>query len=257
MRRSSHRGYRSRTPLPDGFRVLLRRLCRLFFRVIARVQMVGQEHIPASGPCILAFNHLSMFDPPLIAAIVKRADLTGMIASSYRARLLSRLAVDAGGGIWVRRGTADLSALRAALATLEEGSVLALSPEGGRSTTGALRSAHIGVAWLAERSGAPIVPIALTNTRALSQDRPAVPTADLSGRAAGPRRGRSARAWRRPRHATHRRAAARGVPRRVRHGPGPPASWNAGGGAVIGSGTRSGSSEARVSATRDTTPGAS
>ena len=167
MRRSASRPYRSRTPFPDGFRMFVRGLCRLLFRVIARVQVVGRENVPASGPCILVFNHLSNFDPPLIAAVVRRADLTGLVAASYRRRPLTRLAVNSGGGIWVRRGTGDRSALRAALDILEEGFALALAPEGGRSESGALRSAKIGVAWLARRTGAPIVPIALTNTGSL------------------------------------------------------------------------------------------
>ena len=86
MRRSASRPYQSRTPLPDGFRIVVRGLCRLLFRAIARVRVVGQENIPASGPCILVFNHLSNFDPPLIAAVIRRADLTGLVAASYRHR---------------------------------------------------------------------------------------------------------------------------------------------------------------------------
>lgn len=142
----------------------LRRVLSPLYRGALRLRVEGEERIPLTGPCILAFNHLSNLDPHLLFTLVRRPDATGLVASEYRAHPLARRLVEAGGGMWLRRGAGDRGTLRQALALLEAGWLVGLAPEGGRSREGALRRARPGVGFLALRSGAPVLPVAVRGT---------------------------------------------------------------------------------------------
>lgn len=131
--------------------------------LVADHRIIGREHIPPYGPFIVVANHLSLVDPPLISHVLPmpvtflakeealRSPLTGPFARAWRA-------------IPVRRGEPDLWAIRQALAVLAAGGVLGLFPEGTRSRNHRLQVGQPGAALLAVRSGAPILPIAITGT---------------------------------------------------------------------------------------------
>lgn len=144
---------------------LLRPLLADLYRGLVRLTVEGVQRIPPSGPCILAFNHQSNLDPHLIFTLMPRRDAAGLVASEYCGRAFERWIVEACGGIWLRRGAGDLAALRRALTLLEAGWLVGLAPEGGRSTDGILRRARRGVGFLAIRSGAPVLPVAVEGTR--------------------------------------------------------------------------------------------
>jgi 1-acyl-sn-glycerol-3-phosphate acyltransferase len=157
--------------LRAGLRRLLARMLRL------RVE--GLDNIPRTGPCLLVFNQMSVLDTPLVSVIVPRADVTGLVARDYRRNPLYRVMVECGGGLWIRRRTADRGALRAALAALAQGWVVGISPEGRRSPAAALVEGRPGPAFLARRSRAPIVPVAIADTENVAAElrhlrRPAV-----------------------------------------------------------------------------------
>ncbi len=171
---------------------------RIYIRLICRVKVRGLEHIPEQGPFILTTNHLSSVDPPLIFSRVPvRLNLTGMAASAHRNDFFVGWLMDRAGLIWVRRGEIDRTALRQALDTLASGRPFGLAPEGTRSRTGALIEGKSGTAFLAIKSGAPILPIALVGTekvfpslrrlrRATVQAR-FLPAYNLPARGDGPR----------------------------------------------------------------------
>jgi 1-acyl-sn-glycerol-3-phosphate acyltransferase len=136
--------------------------------LVARREVTGIENIPRSGACLVVFNQTSVFDTPIVNTLVPRADVTGLVALDYRRNPFYRVLIEAGGGMWIRRSSSDRAALQAALRALERGWVVEISPEGRRSPTGALVRAKPGAAFLATRTGAPVVPVAFTNTENLA-----------------------------------------------------------------------------------------
>ncbi len=128
------------------------------------------EYIPTQGACILAVNHLGRLDPPLVFAMLDRDDVTSLVADKYLHYPFFRWIVNAVNGIWINRDEADISALRAARNFLKSGGVLGIAPEGTRSRTGALITAKTGVAYLAEKTGVPIVPVAISGTEKAIQE---------------------------------------------------------------------------------------
>lgn len=141
-------------------------VCRLALSAVARVRVVGLENVPKSGPLIVVANHLSMADPPLVVGwltpalgrpmhiLAKDSIFVGPIGAFLRSQ----------GVTPVRAGGRDVDAYRAARAVVERGEVLCIFPEGTRSYTGDLGPARPGVAMLAARSGASILPVGISGT---------------------------------------------------------------------------------------------
>jgi 1-acyl-sn-glycerol-3-phosphate acyltransferase len=125
---------------------------------------------PQSGPVIVVVNHLHLLDPGVIAPVVPRRVVT-LAADKWRKRPLSRWFLNAAGVIFVKRGEVDRRALRACLHVLRNDGVLAVAPEGTRSERGGLQQAKAGVAYLAARTRAQIVPIAHHGVERLSDWR--------------------------------------------------------------------------------------
>jgi len=151
---------------------MLRRLYRSFVLFVARLlttayvreyEFAGREHVPKSGPLIVASNHLNNADPPFLARALGRPPIfmakKEMVDKRVRGALFR-----AWGTFPVRRGEADRAALRAAEDVLRRGEVLLMFPEGTRSRTGSMNHAHPGTGLIALRTGAPILPIAITGT---------------------------------------------------------------------------------------------
>jgi 1-acyl-sn-glycerol-3-phosphate acyltransferase len=142
-------------------------LCTIFgilFRLLTRVKVTGTENLPVDSGYIVASNHLGIIEVPLIYCLLEREDVTGLVAKKHQSQPLFRWFVNSLGGIWLNRDEADTRAIRQATDHLKGGGVLGISPEGTRSPTGSLIPAKTGVAYLADRSGVPIVPTAVTGT---------------------------------------------------------------------------------------------
>jgi 1-acyl-sn-glycerol-3-phosphate acyltransferase len=145
------------------FRVMLHIAARLTVRFVTRATFTGLENLPIRGPALLVFNHLGDADAPVIlAALRSPAEAIGKI-ELYNDGWVGMVG-RAYGVIWVHRGSPDRKAIRAALEGLNEGRIIAMAPEARESLTGVLEEGTEGAAFLAVRSGAPIVPIALTGT---------------------------------------------------------------------------------------------
>ena len=136
-------------------------------RTIYRYEAIGQENLPSDGPVIVAVNHLHLADPPAVMLAVPRKVVT-LAASKWLNRPVVGPILRLAGVVFVRRGEVDRQALRHCFDHLANGGVLALAPEGTRSKTGGLQRAKPGVAYLASRSKAPIVPVAVWGTERLS-----------------------------------------------------------------------------------------
>jgi 1-acyl-sn-glycerol-3-phosphate acyltransferase len=145
-------------------RQILRGVFRFLFRLLTRVDVSGVENLPRQGGCILAVNHLSRLDPPLLFILIERDDLTGLAADKYQKYPFFRWIINAVDGIWIHREDADFRALKAARDYLHKGGMLGIAPEGTRSKTGGLLPGKAGVAYLADKANVPVIPIAIYGT---------------------------------------------------------------------------------------------
>ncbi len=136
------------------------------FRLLFKMEVHGLENFPLTGTCLLCSNHLSILDAPVIFVLVDRTDITALVASKHRRNPALRFLVDHVGGIWLNREEVDPQAIRAAIEYLRHGGCLGIAPEGTRSRTGALGAVKTGVAYLADRAGALVVPFAIAGTEA-------------------------------------------------------------------------------------------
>jgi 1-acyl-sn-glycerol-3-phosphate acyltransferase len=125
--------------------------------------ITGMENLPEKGPALVVINHLGDADSVLLGATLPK-----MIEAMGKIELNDHWFVGpifrAYGIIWVHRGRPDRKALRAALDGLAEGRTVLIAPEGRESLIGGLEEGSEGAAFLALKSGAPIVPIAMTGT---------------------------------------------------------------------------------------------
>jgi 1-acyl-sn-glycerol-3-phosphate acyltransferase len=141
--------------------LILKGIARTGFALVAKIRVEGKHNMPTDGAFIIAVNHLSVADVPLVFSIMDRPVVL-LAAEWLQERAFTRWLVgDLGRAIFVQRGQADRVALDSALAVLRAGGILGLSPEGTRSKTGRLGPAHSGVAYLASQAGVPVVPVAL------------------------------------------------------------------------------------------------
>ena len=128
-------------------------------RALTRMHVEGLEHLPRTGGCLLAINHLSMADTPVVLSLLPRRTI--MFASEHLrdSAFMNWFLSDLGDAIYVRRGEGDTAALASGLAVLRGGGMLGLGPEGTRSANG-LQRGHTGIAYLATQASVPVVPLA-------------------------------------------------------------------------------------------------
>lgn len=159
---------------------VLRRLVRCLFPLLVRIQVTGQENFPPSGPYILATNHLSAFDSPLLMMVCPHT-VRAFAASKHRRNPFYFVVLSAAGSIWVRRGEIDREALRGAFEVLKRGEVLGIAPEGTRARkVYALQPGKTGAAYIATRADVPIVPVGLTGTEKIKKNLPRLRRTDVT-----------------------------------------------------------------------------
>jgi glycerol-3-phosphate dehydrogenase (NAD(P)+) len=143
--------------------LLARALLLPFFFVYFRLGRIGREHVPSSGPVVLAANHRSFLDPFVIGALTRRPVYymakRELFERRWQAWLLSGL-----GAFPVDRGAGDEQAMATARAILRRGDCVVVFPEGTRVRPGPLGQPHRGVGRLALQTGARVVPVAVIGT---------------------------------------------------------------------------------------------
>lgn len=143
--------------------LLVRAILVPFFRIYLRLQGVGGEEVPRSGPLLLASNHRSFLDPFVIGALVRRpvyyVAKRELFARGCQAWLLRSL-----GAFPIDRGHSDQDAMATAKQILSRGDCVVIFPEGTRVRKGPLGAPRRGVGRLALETGAPVVPVAVIGT---------------------------------------------------------------------------------------------
>jgi 1-acyl-sn-glycerol-3-phosphate acyltransferase len=126
------------------------------------VKVTGLELVPRSGPLIVAFNHASLVDGPLICVTIAPARRPCFLGKQelFQYPLLGSFLRN-NGMIPLNRGAADHTAMRAAIEMLERGGSIGLSPEGTRVKPGQVRAPKLGVSFLAAKTGAMVQPVRL------------------------------------------------------------------------------------------------
>lgn len=139
---------------------------RLIFRLGCRVIVKGMENVPLLGPYIVAMNHLAVYDPPLLITFWPHPPEALGAADMLEKFFVGHL-MRAYGTIPVHRGEFDRLLIDKALAVLRSNRPVLIAPEGGRTRKPGMRQAKPGVAYLALKAEAPIVPAAVTGTELL------------------------------------------------------------------------------------------
>ena len=149
----------------------------IWFRLILRCRITGLENIPTTG-AVLAPNHQSFWDIPLIAVMVSRrvhfmAKEELFRVPVFGAIIRSLLAFP------VKRGAPDRTAIRYAIEKLQEGDLVVVFPEGTRSKTGELGPFAPGAALIAMKAGVPMVPVALIGTNRILRNGGLLPRIEI------------------------------------------------------------------------------
>lgn len=158
-------------------RLVLRPLFRMLTRLSCRLHILGRENIPPNGAYLIAINHVSFFEPPLVLSFWPAvAEAAGAVDLWDRPgiNLIARMY----GGIQVHRGEFDRVLIETLLNVLKSGKPLLIAPEGTRSHTKGMGRAQPGVAYLADQAQVAVLPVGITGTsddlikRALRGERP-------------------------------------------------------------------------------------
>ena len=138
--------------------LIIRTLALILSKLLFRLQAFGQNNIPLKGGFILASNHTSYLDPPILAAACPR--VLSFIAKEelFKNAFFGRF-ITAMNAFPLKTETADLKALRWAIGALKAGGAVAIFPEGGRTTDGELDEPLKGVGFIAAKANVPIIPV--------------------------------------------------------------------------------------------------
>lgn len=152
--------------IPLRFRIirpLLKMVFRAVFRLLGPVKITGKENIPYGKPYVAAMNHISIFDPPFVAAFwPERLEIIGaedVFSKPGQGQLLRLYGV-----IPVHRGDYDRALLTRIIRILKSGFPLLIAPEGRRSHAITMQRAKPGIAYIIEQTGVPVLPVGLIGT---------------------------------------------------------------------------------------------
>lgn len=156
----------SRYQVPLRFKIVrpvTKVVFRGIFNLLARVRISGKENIPYGKPYVVAMNHVSIFDPPFVAAFwPEQLEIIGAIdvfEKPGQGQLLRLYGV-----IPVHRGDYDRSLLTKMVSILKSGIPLLISPEGARSHIPGMKRAKPGIAYIVEQTDASVLPVGLIGT---------------------------------------------------------------------------------------------
>lgn len=139
---------------------ICRGLCRLAMTLIFDLKVYGSQHVPLRGGVLLLSNHQSYLDPVAFGVFLRRPMSYLGRESLFRNRFFGRL-IRTLRAIPVKRGTADVGAIKETIRLLRSGHMLNVYPEGTRTEDGEIGSVKAGAALVVRRAGVPIVPVVI------------------------------------------------------------------------------------------------
>lgn len=143
---------------------LTSRTCWLLFSLFFSLRVYGRENIPKKGPFIIAANHCSHLDPPLMGGVFQRS-LSFMAKAELFTHGFLHWYISRLGAFPIRRGAPDRRAIRLAGDILKAGGALVIFPEGTRSRDGKLQEPQTGVAMILKQSPeTPVLPVYIDGT---------------------------------------------------------------------------------------------
>ncbi|HMP73322.1 MAG TPA: lysophospholipid acyltransferase family protein [Kiritimatiellia bacterium] len=144
------------------------RFCRWlvkgYARLFHRIRWSGVEQLPAEGACILAANHASYLDPPIMGCVIPHRFLHSLAKESLFKNPLMRWLLRRLFVIPLQVDKGDVGALKLSLKLLKDGKCIALYPEGSRSFDGEFQPAKGGVGFLMLKAKVPVIPVYLDGT---------------------------------------------------------------------------------------------
>ena len=143
---------------------VLRFLIRVLLRLVARIEIRGKENVPLTGGMILSSNHIGILDIIMVYYGIERTDIFIPVAEKWERYGWIKWLGKQLNFLFIDRYNPDLKAMRKMISLMKEGKCLVIAPEGTRSRTGGLIEGKPGVAYLAARSGFPVIPVAITGT---------------------------------------------------------------------------------------------
>ena len=144
---------------------IVRAVLDFIFFIIFRLHVEGRENVPQTGAIIVAPNHKSDWDPPLIGVAFNTRIIHYMAKEELFKNPFLGWLIRQFGTFPVKRGTVDRTAIRQALRELKAGNPLGIFPEGTRIRREGLGRFHSGMASLALMTGTPVVPVAVIGSR--------------------------------------------------------------------------------------------
>ena len=146
-----------------GYKIV-RAILDFFFFIVFRLHVEGRENVPEKGAIIVAPNHKSYWDPPMIGVAFKTRIVHFMAKEELFKNPVFGWVIRQLGTFPVRRGVTDRAAIRQAVKVLKDGYPLGIFPEGTRIRREGLGKFHSGMASLALMTGTPILPVAIVGS---------------------------------------------------------------------------------------------
>ncbi len=137
-------------------------------------QIYGAEQVPMAGPLVVVSNHASDFDPPIVSNCLRRPVAFMAKEELFQVPLLKQ-AIELYGAYPVKRGAADRSAIRSAIASLSQGWAVGVFLEGTRTLDGRIPNPKLGAALIAAKAQVPLLPVSLWGTQAIFQPDSPIP----------------------------------------------------------------------------------
>jgi 1-acyl-sn-glycerol-3-phosphate acyltransferase len=140
------------------------RLFKLFLLIWHRLKIFGAENVPDRGGVLIASNHASYLDPPVVGVGYRGRPVHFMARDTLWDSKFGSWWMDSVGCIPVSRGTGDMRALKLTIKALKEGKAVSMFPEGTRTEDGELQEAKGGIGFIIEKSGCVVVPAYIDGT---------------------------------------------------------------------------------------------
>jgi len=137
-------------------------MCIARFPLMTSYKIFGKHNVPKEGPFIVVVNHSSIMDTALTFFVAPWYRRIFFAAKTWENAFFVGWGMKKGGAVYIHRGSFDRKAMTEAVDSIQEGSIFGMAPEGTRSQDGRMGRGRDGAAYLATKSGVPVIPVGIT-----------------------------------------------------------------------------------------------